>query len=382
MAKHSNKVKMLMILNHMDWFWSHRLPLAQAIMDKGWDLHLAATHSTQDQKVKDIGLNPHELPVLGGALHLLSHFLLLWHLAKLIREVKPDMIHVITIRYAFYTGLVTRFMGYKPVIFTVAGLGSLYTAPGLKMKLLRGIVIPLLRFAFGGKDKFIIFQNPDDQAKMLETHIVTQDNSVIIRGSGVDIKKFAFQPYIDKSGELPIVLFASRLLREKGITDFIEAGEILKKRGVKVRMIVAGNIYPDNPRSLTQEEMDAAHASGAIEWVGQHDNMPELMARSKMMVLPSYYGEGVPKVLLEAAAIGRPIITCDAPGCRETVEHGVNGYLVPPQDPEILADTIEGLVQDTAKCQEFGKEGRARVEKDFNTDVVVQKTMDVYSRFL
>ena len=380
----SKSPKLLMVLNDMAWFWSHRLPLAKAILGEGWDLTLAVYEAEEDKKLNELGVVARNLPKLGRSLNPFPQIMLMICLAQIIKRDKPHIIHAVTIRYAFYVGLVARLIGYDPVVFTVAGLGSLYTAPGLKMKLLRWIAIPLLRFAFGGKDKFIIFQNPDDQFAMLRTKITTKENSTVIRGSGVDINEFSFQPYqknnVNEKGE--IVLFASRLLREKGITDFIKAGEILNQRKVKARLVVAGNVYPDNARSLTHAEMDAAHNSGAIEWIGQHDDMSDLIARSKMMVLPSYYGEGVPKVLLEAAAIGRPIITCDAPGCRETVDNGVNGYLTSPQNPEELADAIEDLIKDTGKCLEFGRASRQRVERDFHTGHVIEKTMDVYRRLL
>lgn len=278
-------------------------------------------------------------------------------------------------------GLVTRLMRYKPVTFTVAGLGSLYTAPGLKMKTLRLVVLPLLRFAFGGQGKTIIFQNPDDRQKMIDTKIVKLENTALIRGSGVDLEDFPYMPY-EETSEEPIILFTSRLVKEKGILDFIEAARILKNEGVKARFVVAGNIYSDNPRSLTISEIRKPDDEGIIEWMGQVTNMAELLTSSMMVVLPSYYGEGVPKVLLETAAIGRPIITCDAPGCREAVEHDVNGILVPPQSPDDIAQAMKSLMNDPEKRAQYGVAGRKRVEEDFNTDHVVTQTIQVYEELL
>jgi glycosyltransferase involved in cell wall biosynthesis len=145
---------------------------------------------------------------------------------------------------------------------------------------------------------------------------------------------------------------------------------------------VAGNIYPDNPRSLTKIEIQTPHNEGVIEWLGHVDDMPALLKQSIMVVLPSYYGEGVPKVLLEAAAIGRAIVTCDAPGCRETVEHEVNGLLVSPQSPEELAQAMEQLISDPKKCLAYGQAGRKRVKEDFNTEHVVAQTLRVYEDLL
>jgi len=370
-----------MVLNDLDWFWSHRLPLAKAIQAQDWDLHVATAGAADDDGLTEMAVAGWDLPRHGKGSDIVGQLRLMWQLHKVIKDSQPDIIHAITIRYAFYTGLVTRLTGYHPVVFTVAGLGSLYTAPGLKAKILRAVIMPLLRFAFGGKDKFIIFQNPDDRQKMLVTKIIQKENSTVIRGSGVDIQKFLYTPYQEISAP-PIILFPSRLVKEKGIEDFIAAAKILKGRGVAARFQVAGKTYPDNSRSLTEEEMQAAHDAGTIEWLGQVSDMPGLLRRAMMVVLPSYYGEGVPKVLLEAAATGRPIITCDAPGCREAVAHDGNGLLVPPQSPEALADVIESLITDVDKRAAFGQAGRKRMEEDFNTDKVVSETLGVYQKVI
>lgn len=374
-------IKFLMILNHLDWFWSHRLPLADAILKRDWKLFVVTNGAESDPKLQKMGVKGCALPKLGRSLNPFSQLALMWGMYKTIKTIQPDVIHAITIRYAFYAGLVTRLIGYKPVTFTVAGLGSLYTAPGLKMKLLRLIALPLIKFAFGGRGKFIIFQNPDDRNAMLKANVVKEDRATIIRGSGVDLKEFSYLPYVETKEE-PIILFTSRLLKEKGITDFIEAARLLKEEGVKARFQVAGNVYPDNARSMTSAEMNKFHEDGIIEWLGQMDDMPDLLNRSMMVVLPSYYGEGVPKALLEAASIGRPIVTCDAPGCREAVEHEVNGELVLPQCPTDLADTIKKLISDPDRRHCYGAAGRKRVEEDFHVDSVVNRTMAVYDKLL
>lgn len=379
--KKDKPANFLMVLNDMAWFWSHRLPLAAAIQKRGWTLNVVAHKAHKDEVLKDSNIKGIGLPPLGRSLNPIPQIKLMLALHDIISREQPDIIHVITIRYAFYVGLVTQFMKYKPVTFTVAGLGSLYTDPSIKMQVLRKIVLPLMRYAFGGEGKRIIFQNPDDRQKMIDAKIVKLENTALIRGSGVDLKEFPFTPYEETKDE-PIVLFTSRLLLEKGITDFIEAARILKTKGVKARFVVAGNIYPDNARSLTKEQIMKPHDEGVIEWMGQVEDMPALLKQSMMVVLPSYYGEGVPKALLEAAAIGRPIISCDAPGCREAVEHEGNGLLVLPQFPSDLARAIQKLIDDPVKCASYGKAGRKRVEEDFHVDHVVEQTMAVYDSLL
>jgi glycosyltransferase involved in cell wall biosynthesis len=267
-------------------------------------------------------------------------------------------------------------IGYKPVIFTVAGLGSLYTSPKLKMRIIRFVLMPLMRFAFGGQGSFIIFQNPDDQRVMIDGKIITQEKSTVIRGSGVDLNEFPYCKYSRKG--TPIVLFSSRLVKEKGIYDFIEAARILKKKNIYARFQVAGDVYLTNPNFISRKEIQKAHDEGIVEWLGQCKDMCAIISKAQMMVLPSYYGEGVPKILLEAASIGRPIVTCDTPGCREAVEHELNGLLVPPQNPQALSEAIELLLNDVDKGIKYGIEGRERVKKYFHVDKVVSSTLDVY----
>jgi glycosyltransferase involved in cell wall biosynthesis len=370
-----------MILNDIAWYWSHRQPLAKAILARGDTLSLATSGASVDSGVRDMGVTGYDLTEHGRGLGFLFHFKILWSIYGVIKKTKPDVIHAITLRHAFYTGIVTRFIGYKSVVFTVAGVGSLFTDQSSKMKVVRTLAIPLLRFAFKGKGRFLIFQNPDDRQLMLDHKVVNEEQTTIIRGSGVDLIEFPFTPE-EQSDEAPIVLFSSRLIREKGIDDFIEAAKIIKDKGIKARFQIAGDVYEKNPNSLTREEMKGYHDDGIVEWLGQVSDMPKLFKEISIMALPSYYGEGVPKILLEAAAIGRPIITCDVPGCREAVIHEENGLLVPPKSPQDLAEAIESLLNDVQLRNQYGRAGRAMVEQDFHVDSVVSRTLKVYDQFL
>lgn len=366
----------LMILNDMGWFWSHRLPLARGIMARGWNLHLAAHGAPEDTGLPREGVIAHTLPAHDSSFNPLTHWRIVRAIGAKLREVRPDITHAITIRYAFYTALAARLNGVEPTIYTIAGLGTLFTHDSVKMKFVRAAAIPMMRWAFGRPGVSIIFQNPDDRALMLGAGVVKEEQTTIIRGSGVDISQFAFSP--DPTDENPIVLFTSRLLKEKGIYDFVEAARSLKAKGVKARFHIAGDVYPKNPHSVTEAELKAWQDEGVIEWLGQRSDMPDVLKQSTIIALPSYYGEGVPKVLLETAAVGRPIITCDMPGCREAVENGVNGILIPPKNPEALARAIRTLLEDPEKRAAYGRAGRARVEKDFEVGKVVARTLGVY----
>ena len=370
----------LMVLNDIAWYWTHRQPLAKAILGRGDQLSLATFGASSDEGVRDMGVQGYELTEHGRGLGVLFHVKILFSIWGVIRKTKPDVIHAITLRHAFYTGVITRLIGFKPVVFTVAGVGSLFTDQSTKMKIVRALAIPVLRFAFKGEGRFLIFQNPDDRKLMLDHKVVNEEQTTIIRGSGVDLTEFPLTPETQNNEE-PIVLFSSRLIREKGIDDFIEAAKIIKERGIKARFQIAGDVYEKNPNSLTRKEMQGYHDAGIIEWLGQVSDMPALFKKISIMALPSYYGEGVPKILLEAAAIGRPIITCDVPGCREAVIHEKNGLLIPPKSPEELADAIERLLSDIELRNQYGLAGRAMVEEDFHVDSVVSRTLKTYDQF-
>lgn len=371
-----DKTTFLMVLNDMSWFWSHRLPLARGIMARGWELHLAAAGARDDEGLPREGLIAHDLPAQSRALNPLTHWRIVQAIGKKLRDVRPDIIHAITIRYAFYTALAARLNGFEPAVYTIAGLGTLFASDGMKMKAVRAVAIPLMKAVFGRPGVSIIFQNPDDRALMINAGVVKDAQTTLIRGSGVDISQFAFSA--DPQDDNPIVLFTSRLLKEKGIYEFVEAARRLKSEGVKARFQIAGNVYPNNSHSVTEAELRSWESEGAIEWIGQRSDMPDVLKQSTIIALPSYYGEGVPKVLLETAAVGRAIITCDMPGCREAVEDGVNGILIPPKDAVALARAIRTLLDDPEKRAAYGCAGRARVEKDFEVSKVVTRTMAVY----
>lgn len=367
-----------MILNDIAWFWSHRLPLAKAIQKEGYDLHLATAGASDERKLHDMNVAGHDLPEHDSSLNPFKQIAILWSIYKTIKHVQPDVIHAITIRYAFYTGIVTKLIGYKPVIYTIAGLGSLFEGKSLKAKILQFFVLPLFRFAFRRDKVFIIFQNPDDQDAMVKTRTVFEDQTTIIRGSGVDLTEFSFTP--EEVQDVPVILFCSRLIKEKGLYELVEAARILRAKGLQFELQVAGNFYPKNPGSIPPEQIEEWVEAGDINWLGQVDNMPEIYKRTAVICLPSYYREGVPKVLLEAMATGRPLITTDLPGCRETVQDGVNGYLIPGREVQPLADALEKLITDPEKRAKFGAESRKLVEKDFHVESVVQRTLNIYTK--
>lgn len=364
-----DKPELLYVINHIDWFWSHRLPLAKGAQDAGWDVSVAVPDAEKDPKLGANGFTGLDLPV-----GLLKTIIALHYLLK---ERKPALVHAITIKYAFITGLAARLHPDIKTVYTIAGLGYLFSGEGLKPKLLRLLISPFLRLALRRKNTQLIFQNPDDMQIMLDRGLASAEQSHLIRGSGVDTAEFTPQPQV--VSDRPIVVMPTRLVHNKGVAVFVEAARILKKRGVDAVFQVAGGTT-DNPLAITKDQMEAMVADGAAEWLGRVSDMPALLASCSLVAYPSYYREGIPKVLLESAAMGKAIVTTDHAGCREAVRHNYNGLLVPIKDPQALADAIHSCLDDPEKCAAMGANSRQRALDEFDVRHIVKQTIAVYDQ--
>ncbi len=370
-------MKFLMTLSDTAGFWTHRVQLGRAITARGWALILATEGAERDDRLAALGIRGAGWPAYKS--HL-SHFAILSYLYRLIRSERPDIVHAVTLRQSFYMALATRYQGRDiPSVFTVAGLGSLFSLPTPFMRMVRPFVMTMLRCAFARKNIRVIFQNDDDRAQFLHARIVPPEKTVLIRGSGVDLTAFSFHPVPEDAR--PVVLFGGRLLADKGVYDLAEAARILKARGVPCRVVLAGDVYPKNPHSLAPETVQGWVREGIVEWSGAVTDMGATLCACTLAVLPSYR-EGVPKFLLEAAATGRAIVTTDVPGCRDVVRHGENGLLVPARDAAALADAIETLLSDAPRRAAMGAAGRRRMEDSFGVESVVSATMAVYDDLL
>jgi len=259
-----------------------------------------------------------------------------------------------------------------------SGLAYTFSSERLHARVLRPLVTVLYRFALRDRDSRAIFQNPDDRDYLIKLGIVRPEQAVLIRGSGVDCSTFAPTPEPDG---VPIVMLPARLLREKGVAEFVHAAGQLRGSGHQARFVLVGDVDPANPGSIDPAELEAWTRKGLVESWGHHSDMASVLARANIVVLPAYR-EGLPKVLLEAAACARAIVTTDVPGCREIVRSGVNGLLVPARDSQALADAIATLLQSRVLRQEFGRAGRAIAVKEFAEEIVVEETLTLYRALL
>jgi glycosyltransferase involved in cell wall biosynthesis len=265
------------------------------------------------------------------------------------------------------------------VVSAMAGLGFVFIQQaGAKAALIRALLKPMFRWALGHPNQKLIFQNPDDRDAVLAMSGVPNDQARLIRGSGIDLDGCPNEP--EPLG-IPVVTLAARLLDDKGVMEFVEAANLLKDRSVEVKFWLVGEPDLANPASLTAQDLAQIKQEGLVDCLGYQKNVPSLYAKSNIVVLPSYR-EGLPKSLIEAAACGRAVVTTDVPGCRDAIEPGVTGLLVPARDAVALADAIERLIKDAPTRRAMGKAGRELAEREFGIEKVVEAHLRIYDELL
>lgn len=372
------KPRILFVVN-VDWFFlSHRLPIALAAKEAGAEVIVAAGDTGKGEEIKKHGLSFIPLPFSRKSTNPFGEACTLFALMQLYRKIKPDLIHHVSIKPVIYGSIAARVLRNVPVVNAIPGLGFVFSSPKAS-RVLRFIVRLAYRLALGYPNSKTIFQNADDMHQFIEESLVQVEKTILIRGSGVNCN--LFRPTPIPSGS-PVVLLASRMLWDKGIGDFVEAARLLHHSHPEVRFVLVGQIDEGNPTSIPLETLSGWINEGIVEWWGQREDMPHVLSQAHMVVLPSFYGEGLPKILLEAAASARPIIATDIPGCREIVRHGVNGILVPPRDVQALANAISELLSAPKLMRYMGAAGRVIAEEEFAEEIVIAQTLELYRKLL
>jgi glycosyltransferase involved in cell wall biosynthesis len=379
MQNKSKSLRILIVINVDRFFLSHRLQVALSALSSGHEVHIASSLTQSRTLLQDLGFIVHPLEMNRsntGPIGLIKLFVIMLHLFW---KLRPDILHLVTIKPVLVGGAAARFSPVRGVVFAVSGLGHVFIADGVYARLRRNIVRVWYRFVLGFPNMRIIFQNVDDYREIASTARLLPDQAVIIPGSGVDLSEYVITPL---PGKEPVVLMASRLLSTKGVREFVAAAELLRAEGLAARFWLAGDLDPGNPASIQSHELVSWRNCGAVELLGQRSDIPALMAHSHLVVLPSYYGEGLPKVLIEAAACGRAVITTDMPGCRAAIEPGITGVLVPVKDSVTLAAEIKRLVEDRVTCEAMGLAGRKRAEQLFDVRTVVARHLEIYQQLI
>ena len=367
----------VMLFANTDWYlYNFRLNLACRLKDCGYEVILVSPDGRYRERLLALGFRHIPLNFTARGTNPFQELRLLWRLLVLLRKERPDLLHNFTIKCMLY-GSLAAWPGRIPVVNSVTGLGYVFIDSGIRSRLMRFVVRKFYRLVFARKSMTrVVFQNVDDLEYFVDSGMVCRETARLIPGSGVDCRKF--QPPAPIDPVLPLrVLFASRMLREKGVFELVAAARILKDRNIPLQVVFAGESSMNDPTSLTPEEIAEIKCEGVVDYLGYVDDMPRLIGSCDLVVLPSYR-EGLPKILLEAAAMGKPLIASDVPGCRGIVRHEVNGLLVPDRDEQALAAAIETLALDDQLRRTYGHAGRQLVLQQFEESRVLDSTLAVY----
>lgn len=367
-------VKRLVFLVSEDWYFcSHRLPLALAAKEAGYAVTVITRVSEHGERMRNAGLNVVDFSMSRSGTNPLRELRTAIRLCRLYRRLAPDIVHHVALK-PIVLGSIAAWMARVPrVVNAVAGLGYSFNGEDLHVRVLRPILRRLLRLLLGRPGTSVIVQTPYD-AQALREMGLPDHQLTLMRGAGVDLCEVAMQP--EPTG-VPLVMLAARMLWDKGVGNFVDAARIIRSRGVDARFVLVGRRDDGNPRAISLEQLQAWQADGAVEWWGHSNDMASTLARCHVVCLPSFH-EGIPKILLEACAAGRPIVASDIAGCREVVRSGVNGILVPVRDSELLAQAMQNLIEDPNLRTRLGIAGRRIAEQEFSMDQVIAETLSLY----
>ncbi len=371
--------KILIVVNNVDFFISHRLPIAKKALEEGFQVHVAA--SGDGGKLKELcpEIVYHLIDISRSGQNPLLEIRTVYQLYNVYKGVGPDLVHLVTIKPVLYGGILARLTGVKGVLVAISGLGSVFSAVGglalIRLKVIHGFY----KLALKHRNLDIIFQNECDK-KILLSFIKVEKNRVhLIPGSGVSLDEYQYIPELD---QVPVVSMAARLLKEKGVREFVVAADLLKQREVRVRMIIIGEPDVGNPSSVTLDDISSWKKRGNVDFLGFRSDINTLYSNCNIVCLPSYYGEGLPKSLVEAAACGRAVVTTDMPGCRDAITPDETGILIQPKNAVELADAIQYLIENPTVRMTMGASGRKLAEDAFTIESVVEEHMNIYQELL
>jgi glycosyltransferase involved in cell wall biosynthesis len=391
--------RLMFVVNNAAFFESHRLPIALRALSLGMDVSVCvgqeasatlAEHALP--RLAAVGLTPRRVAFRSAGLNPLREALGLLQLVLQVRRVRPDVLHCASPKGLLYGGIAARLAGVPALVLAVSGMGYAYTssaqagagiAPSgaggsAARRFARAVYDKLCHFAFAHPNKRVIVQNADDQRAVLERGLAAPHELCLIAGSGVVLDDFLHLPSTDRER---CVVLPARLLRDKGVVEFAQAARLLRSQAPGWRFVLAGTADYDNPSAVPRAQIEAWQRAGDIEWLGHVQDMPSLYAKAAIVCLPSYR-EGMPRVLLEAAAAGCAVVTTDAIGCRDAIVPGVTGDLVPVQDADALAQALLALIQDSSRLKRYSVAGRERAQALFGIGAVLDSTVQLYSDLL
>ena len=364
----------IFLVANTDWYlYNFRLTLAKVLRSNGYEVSLVSPTGSFVGLIQAEGFHWLEWPVGRLSMEPVGEIRALLKLRQIYHQQRPDLVHHFTVKPVLYGTLAARLAGIPLVVDSITGLGYLFIQQDLKVRLVRWLVVQLYRQAFHHPNLAVTYENLSDQAFFVSRHLVRLEQTSVIQGAGVDLEKYCLMP--EPAGQ-PLVVLPARMLWDKGVGVLVEAVRQLKQRR-SLRVALVGAVDAGNPANIPESILRSWVSEGVVEWWGFRRDMPEVYRQAAIITLPSM-GEGLPTVLLEAAACGRPIVATDVPGCREVVVDGETGFLVPPNDPSALAGALEKLLDNPALRQRLGQNGRRRVEANFSDQQINEQTLQVY----
>ena len=357
---------------------SHRRPIVEEAIKRGWDVTVIAKDTGFRQQIEKMGVRFIDMPINRVGTNPIEEMKTCLFLYRLYKSEKPDLVHHVSTKVVLWGGLMAKLAKVPCVVNAINGLGKFFQN-GEVDTLSKRFILKVLKFSHKRKNFVTILQNNDDKAFFVEHGVIPENQIRLIHGSGVDLKNFN---YSKETPGTPLKLsFTSRMLREKGVLDVSKAAQILKEKYYNKLCFQLCGLIEEGPSAISKEELDELCDGNYIQYLGQRSDIRDLLINSAIVLLPSYYREGIPKSLIEATAIGRPIITTDSVGCRETVVNGLNGFLIPIKSPDKLAEKIEILANDTTLREKMGLESRKIAEQKFSINYVISEHFAIYSSF-
>lgn len=367
--------KLLLVINNIDFLYSHRWPIVEAALSEGYEVHIACYYDESTRLRRHDEVTYHFINFSRASVNLLKDIAVLIALINLFRELQPSVIHNVSMKPILYGSLAARFFTKTCYVNAISGLGYLFSTQSFKTNLIRKLLLKGLYFGLRSKRCYYIFQNKEDQHEFISHHLVYSNKHVyLIHGSGVDLS--TFKPCIVKD-DIPKIILPARMLWSKGVGYFVKAAEIIC-RTHDAHFILVGKVDSDNPEGVSQNQLDQWAQSGVIEYWGWQKDMAAVYAKADIICLPTYYREGIPKSLIEAAGCGLPIVTTDSPGCNFVVRDNENGFLVPMKNLDDLIDRLIQLIESKALRLRMGERSYQLALEYFDINEVVARHLKIY----
>lgn len=364
-----------------DWyFYSHRLPIARAAKKNRYEVVVVTKVNKHDKLILQEGFKLIPIKLNRRGKNPFIELKIIFKLFQIFQKEKPDIIHNVALKPVIYGSITAFFLKRTCIVNALAGLGYIFSGDNASKSFYRTVFISIYKLIFMREKSIGLFQNPEDKNLFISKKILPFNRAVLIKGSGVDVKKYAHKEEVD--GSVVKILIASRMLWSKGIGDLIKASHLLAKKNIIFKTIIVGKPDECNPDSIPLEKLKEWDKLDYVEYLGYQNNMQNIIKNSNIVALPTTYGEGVPKFLIEAVSSGRAIVTNNEPGCKEIVKNNVNGFLVESKNIQSLAEALETLILDRDLRVKFGKAGRKIVENEFSEEIVIEKTLNLYKSLL